>query len=218
MQNKPCPPHRVQSSLDLTDGGVPDLEDAETPWGKLRASVCVCTRCRLSLTRTRVVFGDGPADAKLMFIGEAPGAQENEVGLPFVGRSGQLLARILNENGIQREQVFISNIVRCRPPENRDPRPDEIAACSPWLDKQIQLINPALLCVLGRHAASTLLGRPVKIMQEHGQWLEFKDRKLLIALHPSAALRMPKFREGFEEDMRSVAEEYRRLSQEKNGG
>jgi DNA polymerase len=143
-----------------------------------------------------------------MFIGEAPGAQEDESGLPFVGRSGQLLTRVLESNGIRREDVFISNIVRCRPPGNRDPKPEEIKACAPWLERQIELIDPPLLCVLGRHAAATLLGRPIKIMQEHGQWMEYRGRKLLIALHPSAALRMPKFRASFEEDIRVLAEEY----------
>lgn len=132
------------------------------------------------------------------------------MGLPFVGRSGKVLTRVLGENGIAREEVFISNIVRCRPPGNRDPKPEEIAACRPWLEEQIRLINPPFLCVLGRHAASTLLKRPVKIMQEHGVWMPYDGRELLIAIHPSAAMRMPKFREAFEADIAAVAERLRR--------
>lgn len=184
----------------------------DDPLDLLRGQVTACMRCPLGAGRNHAVFGEGPRDAKLMFIGEAPGAQEDEAGMPFVGRSGQLLTRILAENGVSRDEVFISNIVRCRPPQNRDPRPEEIQACSPWLEKQIELINPPLLCVLGRHAASTLLKRPVKIMQEHGQWMDFEGRRLLIALHPSAALRMPKFRAGFEHDMQAVAAELRRVA------
>lgn len=174
---------------------------------QLRTQVLACTKCALCAGRNNVVFGDGPADARAILIGEAPGAQEDEVGMPFVGRSGQLLTRVLEENGIRRDQVFISNIVRCRPEGNRDPRPEEIRACRPWLEKQIEIIDPPLVCVLGRYAASTLLGRPVKIMAEHGIWQPFEGRRLLIALHPSAALRMPKFRAAFEEDIRALARE-----------
>jgi uracil-DNA glycosylase family 4 len=196
-----------QPTLNLRPETSPAGEEPDE-FGQLRSAVAACQRCPLGATRGHAVFGEGNRHARLMFIGEAPGAQEDESGLPFVGRSGQLLTRVLDTHGIRREDVFISNIVRCRPPANRDPKPDEIKACSPWLEKQIELINPPLLCVLGRHAAATLLQRPVKIMQEHGQWMDFKGRRLLIALHPSAALRMPKFRAGFEHDMAVLAQAF----------
>lgn len=201
-----------QGRLDLQAANSQGHTGLSDEFERLRAQVLSCTRCPLAATRCHAVFGDGPRGAKLMFIGEAPGAQEDEAGLPFVGRSGQLLTRVLASHGISRDEVFISNIVRCRPPGNRDPKPEEIAACRPWLEEQIRLINPLLLCVLGRHAASTLLKRPVKIMQEHGVWMPFDGRELLIALHPSAAMRMPKFREAFEADIATVAARLQQVS------
>jgi len=186
---------------------VNGLESLES----IRQAVEVCARCPLSAGRMHAVVGEGNPLANVILIGEAPGASEDEAGKPFIGRSGQLLTRVLEENGISRGDVFITNIVRCRPPGNRDPKPQEITACSPFLTAQIAAINPPLLCVMGRHAASTLLGRPVKIMQEHGLWLSHAGRELLIALHPSAALRMPKFREAFEYDMKVLADRLKAL-------
>lgn len=188
----------------MSDPTVPG-PSPEDPFEIVRQQVISCTRCPLSQTRTHAVFGAGNQNAKLLFIGEAPGAMEDLQGLPFVGRSGQLLTQVLEKNGISRTDVFISNIVKCRPPENRDPRPSEIKACTPFLYAQIEMINPMLICVLGRHAAATLLERPVKITLEHGQWMDYRGRRLLIALHPSAALRSPKYREQFETDIASVS-------------
>lgn len=192
----------------------PQQERSTNPayWENLRSQVSACMRCPLGFTRTHAIFGEGPPDARLIFVGEAPGAQEDERGAPFVGRSGKLLTQVLHANGIDRADVFISNIVKCRPPQNRDPSREEIAACSPYLFTQIEAIDPPLVCVLGRHAAATLLGRAVKITAEHGVWLPFQGRHLMIALHPSAALRTPAFRAGFEHDMQVLAERYRAIS------
>lgn len=184
---------------------------SEDPFEILRHEVLSCTRCPLNLTRTHAVFGAGNRNAKLMFIGEAPGAMEDQEGTPFVGRSGQLLTRTLGAQGIERSDVFISNIVKCRPPDNRDPKPLEIKSCTPYLLTQIDLVNPLLICALGRHAAATLLERPVKITEEHGQWLQYRGRPFLIALHPSAALRSPKFKEQFEYDIATLAMAYHTL-------
>lgn len=180
----------------------------EDPLEKWRQTVVKCTKCRLGTMRLNAVFGEGHRRAKLMFIGEAPGANEDAVGRPFVGRSGQLLTSALEANGINRADVFITNIVKCRPPKNRDPLPDEISSCSPYLFRQIELIKPQMLCTLGRYAAATLLERPIKITQEHGHWIEFKGLPLLIALHPSAALRSVKFKEQFEHDIKTIAERF----------
>lgn len=180
---------------------------------RLRYQVVTCTRCPLSQSRCNAVFGEGSATAPLMFVGEAPGANEDASGMPFIGRAGQFLDKALNAHGIPRNDVFISNIVKCRPPENRDPLPQEIATCSPYLLEQIRLINPQVICALGRHAAATLLGRPVKIMQEHGQWLRYQDRDFLIVMHPSAAMRSIKFRAEFEKDIEVLAGRYRQVAQ-----
>lgn len=193
----------------MTDVLAPDM--AQDPFEALREEVSVCRRCPLGCIRTNAVFGTGNRNADLMFVGEAPGAQEDLAGMPFVGRSGQLLTRVLEGHGISRDDVFISNIVKCRPPENRDPKPLEVQACSPYLFAQIDLINPGIVCALGRHAAATLLERKVKITEEHGKWMKYRDRDFLIALHPSAALRMPRFKEQFEHDMAVLAEKYHKL-------
>lgn len=175
---------------------------------QVRRDVVGCVKCPLCETRNKAVFGSGERSAKLMFIGEAPGAQEDLEGEPFVGRAGQLLTKSLAGHHIARSQVFITNIVKCRPPDNRDPLPLEIATCTPYLYEQIELIQPDMICALGRYAAATLLGRPVKITLEHGQWLTYRDIPFMIALHPSAALRSPKFREQFDYDIKLLAERF----------
>lgn len=182
------------------------------PLDILRDEILACRKCPLRLTCNQPVAGAGARNARLMFIGEAPGASEDEQGVPFVGRSGKLLTQVLAEHGIERAEVFISNIVKCRPPGNRDPKPSEIKTCAPYLAAQIELLNPSIICVLGRHAAATLLARPVKITQEHGIWMKYSERDFLIALHPSAALRTPKFREQFEYDIDMLAQRYHELA------
>lgn len=157
----------------------------------IRKELGDCTRCKLSKTRTNIVFGSGNPKARLVFVGEGPGADEDEQGLPFVGRAGKKLTEIIEKGmGLDREKdTYICNIVKCRPPENRDPEPDEISACKPFLIKQLQAINPKVIVALGKPAASTLLGRPVPITSERGTWHEFEGRKLMLTFHPAYLLR-----------------------------
>jgi uracil-DNA glycosylase len=154
------------------------------------AEASTCTRCRLSEGRTNVVFGMGDPHASLMFIGEGPGEQEDKQGLPFVGRSGQLLDRLLREElGITREQVYIANVVKCRPPANRDPKPDEIESCRPYLRQQLDLIRPAVVVSLGRFSTQWLLETTEGITKLRGRSYPFAHGVLIPTLHPAAALR-----------------------------
>ena len=152
------------------------------------AEAAGCTRCRLHQSRTQVVFGQGDPHADLMFVGEAPGFHEDRQGLPFVGPSGQLLNRLLEGIGLRRDDVYICNVVKSRPPQNRDPQPDEIAACRPWLDAQIRLVDPKVVVTLGNFAAKTLLETTTGITRLRGRTYPFQGRVLLPTFHPAAAL------------------------------
>jgi uracil-DNA glycosylase family 4 len=157
---------------------------------ELAAIASVCTRCPLAATRTQVVYGSGDPDADLMFVGEAPGRDEDLQGVPFVGRSGQLLDRLLAEEiGIGRDQVYIANVVKCRPPDNRDPRPDEIAACRPYLEEQIAVIAPKVVVTLGNFATRLLLDTDQGITRLRGAAYPMGDAQLVPTFHPAAALR-----------------------------
>jgi DNA polymerase len=147
-----------------------------------------CTRCRLSQGRTQVVFGVGDANAELLFIGEGPGFHEDKQGEPFVGAAGQLLTRMLQEIGLTREQVYIANVVKCRPPGNRDPQPDEIEACTPWLVEQISLIQPSVIVTLGNFATKFVLNTEVGITRLRGQVHEWHGRTVIPTFHPAAIL------------------------------
>jgi DNA polymerase len=174
----------------------------------LYKEVSNCTRCPLHETRTKTVFGAGNADAELMFVGEAPGAEEDRQGLPFVGRAGQLLNQLLEEIGLSREDVFIANVLKSRPPGNRDPQPLEIAACEPYLFEQVRLIEPKVVCTLGNFATKLLTGSPVGITKVRGtpQVHELGGRAvfLLPLLHPAAALRTPAMKEMLRVDLGTV--------------
>lgn len=152
------------------------------------AEAAGCTRCRLHQSRTQVVFGQGDPRADLMFVGEAPGFHEDRQGIPFVGPSGQLLNRLLEGIGLRRQDVYIANVVKSRPPQNRDPQPDEIAACRPWLDAQIRLVDPKVVVTLGNFAAKTLLETTTGITRLRGQTYPFQGRVLMPTFHPAAAL------------------------------
>ncbi len=162
---------------------------------ELYREVSGCTRCPLHAGRTKAVFGAGDADADLMFVGEAPGAEEDRQGIPFVGRAGQLLNQLLEGVGMKREEVFVANVLKSRPPANRDPQPDEIEACWPYLERQIQLIEPRVIATLGNFATKKLTGSPVGITRVRGtpQVHELAGRTLFVfpLLHPAAALRTP---------------------------
>ncbi|MDG2906802.1 MAG: uracil-DNA glycosylase [Acidimicrobiales bacterium] len=149
-----------------------------------------CTRCALAEGRKQVVFGDGSPTADLMFVGEGPGAQEDEQGLPFVGRSGRLLDRLLQEEvGIDRSACYITNVVKCRPPGNRDPKPDEIVACRPYLSEQLALVDPAVIVTLGNFASKLLLDTETGITKLRGRSYGYAGRSLVPTFHPAAALR-----------------------------
>ena len=177
------------------------------------AEAAGCTRCRLHQSRTQVVFGQGDPRADLMFVGEAPGFHEDRQGIPFVGPSGQLLNRLLEGIGLRRQDVYIANVVKSRPPQNRDPQPDEIAACRPWLDAQVRLVDPKVVVTLGNFAAKTLLETTTGITRLRGQTYPFQGRVLLPTFHPAAALHAqgrrtagPSPLEAMEGDFRVLAE------------
>ncbi len=169
-----------------------------------------CIKCPLSETRTKVVFGAGDANADLMFVGEAPGADEDRQGLPFVGRAGMLLNELLQGIGLSREQVFIGNVLKCRPPGNRDPQPVEIETCQPYLWKQIELIQPRVVATLGNFATKLITGNQTGITRVHGvpQVHTLGGRTVFVfpLLHPAAALRTPKMKETLIEDFRRLEE------------
>jgi len=170
----------------------------------LYREVLVCERCPLAATRTKAVFGAGNADADLLFVGEAPGAEEDRRGLPFVGRAGQLLDQLLAEIGLSRGDVFIANVLKSRPPNNRDPMPAEIDACRPYLHKQIELIEPRVIATLGNFATKLLSGSQIGITRVRGvpQEHELGGRRITLfpLLHPAAALRTPAMKDLLRED------------------
>jgi DNA polymerase len=157
---------------------------------EVRAVLGECTRCRLSKGRTQIVFGVGNPHAKLLFVGEGPGEQEDLRGIPFCGRAGDLLTSMIEKGlGISRSEVYICNIVKCRPPHNRTPQPDEVAACRPFLDGQIEAIGPRVIVALGKPAASLLLGRDVAITKIRGTWHEYRGIPVMPTFHPAFVLR-----------------------------
>lgn len=170
-----------------------------------------CVRCpQLAQTRTQVVFGAGDADADLMFVGEAPGRHEDEQGTPFVGQAGKLLDRLLGEIGLQRDDVFVTNVLRCRPPENRDPHPFEIERCQDWLFRTIELVEPVMICTLGNFATKLLRGEPTGITRLHGRPEERRVGPRVVRLyplfHPAAALYTPANVDVLREDFRHIPE------------
>lgn len=171
----------------------------------LRAEVLQCTKCKLCHGRTQAVFGEGNPQARVLFVGEAPGQTEDATGRPFVGRAGQLLTKIIeNAMGLQRADVYIANINKCRPPENRVPAPDEVAACLPYLRAQIQLITPAVIVALGKTAASNLLGETRAVSTLRGEQLEFAGTPVVVTWHPAYLLRNPAAKVDTWEDIKRV--------------
>jgi DNA polymerase len=171
---------------------------------KIRSDLGECTRCKLHKTRRSIVFGDGNPKAELVFVGEGPGADEDAQGLPFVGRAGKLLTQMIEAMGLQRKDVYICNVVKCRPPENRQPEEDEVSTCSPFLFRQIDVIAPKVIVCLGAVAAKTLLQTNRGISQFRGQWLEFRGRKLLATYHPAYLLRNPNAKSEVWKDLQKV--------------
>jgi uracil-DNA glycosylase family 4 len=192
--------------LDATaSSGVPALSPGSMPdLSALSQFVEGCPRCKLSKSRTNIVFGQGSSHAELMFVGEAPGRDEDEQGLAFVGRAGQLLTKIIEAMGKKREDVWICNILKCRPPNNRNPESDEVAACRPFLDEQIRLISPRVIVTLGTFAAQALLETDEPIGRMRGRWRSAHGARVMPTFHPAFLLRSPERKKDVWEDMKLV--------------
>ena len=175
---------------------------------EVRRELGECKRCKLHLTRRHIVFGEGSEKAQLVFIGEGPGEDEDRQGRPFVGKAGQLLTRIINAIGLRREEVYISNIIKCRPPHNRNPQQDEIATCEPFLYKQLEIIQPKIICALGTFAAQTLLKTDEKISHLRGRFFLCRGIKMMPTYHPAFLLRNPHKKREVWEDIKKVHQEY----------
>jgi len=217
MAPKPSPP--IAELLGyLSDLGFEDVYIREPPPAPpreaapedldelkaLQERASSCTDCRLHEGRQKVVFGSGSPTARLMLIGEGPGAEEDRQGLPFVGPAGALLTKIIEAIGMKREDVYIANVVKCRPPKNRNPEADEVAACRGYLDRQIDLIQPRVIVALGRVAAETLLGIESPLGRMRGQWYEVRGVETRVTYHPAALLRNDSYKRPTWEDMQIV--------------
>ncbi len=179
------------------------LASRDSPdWTALEDAVRGCLRCDLHKTRTQTVFGVGNRAASWMFVGEAPGADEDAQGEPFVGRAGQLLNAMIAALGMKREEVYIANVLKCRPPGNRDPQPAEVAQCEPYLIRQIELIRPKIIVALGRHAAHSLLKTDLALARLRGQRLSYQDIPLVVTYHPAYLLRTPSDKRKAWDDLR----------------
>jgi DNA polymerase len=205
------PPDPGQPQLDLLGGGA--TSPAERPTlESVRAALGDCTRCRLCEGRQQIVFGDGNPNADLVFVGEGPGAEEDRRGLPFVGRAGELLTQMIEKGlSLRRSDVYICNIVKCRPPDNRTPLADEAATCRPFLDGQLAAIRPRVIVALGKPAASLLLGRDVAISRVRGIWHDYRGTPLMPTFHPAFVLRQytPENRRLVWEDLKAALQRSR---------
>ena len=196
---KPVPRTRIEHSSAPAASEVQNkLFDA------IREDLKDCSRCKLSTSRKNIVFGSGNPNADLMFVGEAPGADEDEQGLPFVGRAGQLLTKIIESIGLSRKDVFICDILKCRPPGNRNPEIDEIAACEQFLFRQVAAVKPEIICALGAFGAQTLLRTTETIGRLRGRLLEYRGAKLIATFHPAYLLRNPMEKRKVWEDMLAI--------------
>jgi uracil-DNA glycosylase family 4 len=201
----PIPPDSKTPSGSGTSGHGETLES-------LAATAAGCTLCRLSEKRQTVVFGEGDPNARVMFIGEGPGAEEDRTGRPFVGQAGQLLDRMIFAMGFERDEVYIANVVKCRPPGNRDPKDDEVVACAPYLDRQIELIGPEVIVALGKPASLRLTGTNKPMGALRGRWLSYRGTPLMPVFHPAYLLRKPKAKREAWEDLKLVMARLRALA------
>ncbi len=196
------PPTSAQV-LSLFEAPPPPRRAAET-LEEIRTDLGDCQRCKLAKGRKHIVFGEGNLHAGVVFIGEGPGADEDEQGRPFVGRAGQLLNRMLQTVGLKREEVYICNVVKCRPPGNRPPEKDEVEACSPFLFRQVAAIKPRLICCLGAPAMRTVLGLKEGITRVRGRLFDYGDAKAIVAFHPAYVLRNPREEKILREDFEKI--------------
>lgn len=201
---------RFFNKLGVTHLNIRSEKQAR-PLEEIRQEIGDCRRCKLWSHRTNLVFGVGNPKADLMFVGEAPGADEDAQGIPFVGRAGQLLTKIIEAIDLKRDQVYIANILKCRPPGNRDPEPDEVATCKGFLFSQVESIQPRIVVALGKHAAHTLLETKAPITKIRGQWFNWGNRLLIPTFHPSYLLRNPSAKREVWADMKAVRERLKGL-------
>ncbi|MEW6145564.1 MAG: uracil-DNA glycosylase [Thermodesulfobacteriota bacterium] len=187
--------------------GIFDASAKRMTLEEIRAEIGDCTRCKLSEGRTNIVFGEGNPKARLVFVGEGPGRDEDLQGRPFVGRAGQLLNKIIEAMGLKREDVYICNVVKCRPPDNRTPEPDEMATCEQFLFKQIRSIEPQVIVCLGSTAAQSVLKSKLSLGSLRGKFHQYGRAKLMVTYHPAALLRNPNFKKPLWEDMQVVMKE-----------
>jgi DNA polymerase len=216
----PPPAFQAAPSQDSAPAGpvkTPDAAERAAQLAALAAAAAGCTRCRLCEGRTRVVFGSGHPDAELMLIGEGPGSEEDRQGLPFVGPAGELLTKIIQAMDMKREDLYIANIVKCRPPGNRDPQPDESAACRGYLEQQIALVQPRVIVALGKVAAQNLLGNESPIGQIRGRWHRVQGVPAMVTYHPAALLRNQGLKRPTWEDMQQVRDHLRGLRALRDG-
>lgn len=196
-------------SLDLhTAAPAPIVTDSLSA---IRNEIGDCQRCKLAPLRSTIVFGSGNPDAEIVFVGEAPGYEEDQQGLPFVGAAGQLLTKIIESIGIRRDDAYICNILKCRPPENRNPEPDEVLTCSPFLKRQIAAIRPKIVCCLGKFAAQSLLQSAAPISRLRGQFHDVDGYRVIATFHPAYLLRSPEKKREVWEDMKQIRAELFRL-------
>ena len=193
----PIPPKSLKPSEPSTSVGGETLQ-------KLADSASGCTQCRLSENRKTVVFGEGDPKAQVLFIGEGPGAEEDRTGRPFVGQAGRLLDRMIFAMGFERREVYIANVVKCRPPGNRDPKDDEVAACAAFLDRQIELIQPTVIVALGKPASRRLTGTNKPMGALRGRWSSYRGIPLMPVFHPAFLLRNPKAKREVWQDLKLV--------------
>jgi uracil-DNA glycosylase family 4 len=193
--------------LDIPKTAAPAIaadSDSAALLGELQAIAVVCEKCKLSKARTQVVYGVGNPSADLMFIGEAPGRDEDLQGEPFVGRAGHLLTDIIKAMKLTRNDVYIANVIKCRPPENRNPEPDELEACRPYIRRQVEIIQPKVIVTLGRFALQSLTGKDYGISSARGKWLEYEGVKVMPTYHPAYLLRTPGAKKDVWADMKKV--------------
>lgn len=195
---------RYLGDVGWASSPVPPADTAADDLEAVARTAAACTLCRLSKTRQTVVFGEGDPRAALMFIGEGPGADEDRTGRPFVGQAGQLLDRMISAMGLERNQVYITNIVKCRPPGNRDPKEDEVTPCAPYLDRQIDLIEPRVLVALGKPASHRLTGTQKPIGALRGRWSSYRGIPLMPVFHPAYLLRTPSAKREAWEDLKKI--------------
>jgi len=196
----------------------PATAAAANAFEALRAEVLGCSRCRLAEGRTTVVFGEGDAEADLLVVGEAPGYEEDRSGRPFVGPAGQLLDKMLAAIGFRRDEVFICNVLKCRPPRNRDPVADEVASCRPYLRRQVELIQPKVICAFGRFAAQTLLDTELSLNRLRGVTHEFMGVPVVVSYHPAALLRNASWKRPAWEDLQALRRVYDEAGGREPGG